>query len=102
MQRESAGLRNGEVERHPGFDGEYGTISLFRKQELEDTEGQLDFFSSLGISHEGKAEEALKMLLSGKKQLSEEKAQGRKRETHGKKTCSGKIKILHKRVRWKF
>lgn len=72
-------LRNGEVERHPGFDGEYGTISLFRKQELEDTEGQLDFFSSLGISHEGKAEEALKMLLSGKKQLSEEKAQGQEK-----------------------
>ena len=65
---------------------------------MEDTEGQLDFFSSLGISHEGKAEEALKMLLSGKKQLSEEKAQGQEKGN----ARSGKIKILHKRVRWKF
>lgn len=31
-------LRKGQVERHPGFDGEYGTISLFQKHELEDAE----------------------------------------------------------------
>ena len=28
-------LRNGEVERIPGFDGEYGTIKLFQPYELE-------------------------------------------------------------------
>ena len=32
-------LREGQVERHPGFDGEYGTIKLFRGSELEDTPG---------------------------------------------------------------
>ena len=42
-----ARLRAGEVERIPGFDGEYGSIRLFRRSELEDTDGQLDFFSLL-------------------------------------------------------
>lgn len=44
-------LRHGQVERIPGFDGEYGTIRLFRQSELEDTDGQMDFFSLL---HAGK------------------------------------------------
>lgn len=42
-------LRNGEVQRHPGFDGEYGTIKLFHVSELEDTQGQISFFETLGI-----------------------------------------------------
>lgn len=42
-------LRLGKVERIPGFDGEYGTIQLFGKEELNSTEGQMDFFSVLGI-----------------------------------------------------
>ena len=42
-------LRKGEVQRHPGFDGEYGTIKLFHVSELEDTEGQISFFETLGI-----------------------------------------------------
>ena len=42
-------LRNGEVERDPGFDGEYGKIHLFRPEEREDTQGQLNFFSWLDI-----------------------------------------------------
>ena len=32
-------LRNGEVQRIPGFDGEYGTIKLFEPSELEETQG---------------------------------------------------------------
>ena len=42
-------LRSGKVERIPGFDGEYGTIQLFRPEELSATKGQMDFFSMLGI-----------------------------------------------------
>ena len=33
-------LRNGEVERIPGFDGEYGTIKLFQPYELEEVDRQ--------------------------------------------------------------
>ena len=42
-------LREGRVEKTPGFDGEYGTIRLFSAQELEETEGQMDLFSSFGV-----------------------------------------------------
>lgn len=42
-------LREGQVERHPGFDGEYGTIKLFRGSELEDTQGQISLFDGFGI-----------------------------------------------------
>lgn len=42
-------LRSGEVERIPGFDGEYGTIKLFQPYELEEVDGQMDFFASLGV-----------------------------------------------------
>lgn len=47
-------LRAGEVERIPGFDGEYGTIQLFREEELASAEGQLDFFSMLRVGQEEK------------------------------------------------
>lgn len=43
-------LREGKVERIPGFDGEYGTIRLFTADELENLEGQMDFFSLLGVT----------------------------------------------------
>lgn len=42
-------LREGKVERHPGFDGEYGTIKLFRGSELEDTQGQISLFDGFGL-----------------------------------------------------
>ena len=42
-------LREGQVERHPGFDGEYGTIKLFRGSELEDTQGQISLFDEFGL-----------------------------------------------------
>lgn len=48
-------LRKGEVQRHPGFDGEYGTIKLFHVSELEDTEGQISFFETLGIKEQEEA-----------------------------------------------
>ncbi len=42
-------LREGKVERTPGFDGEYGKIRLFGEEELSNTSGQMDFFALLGI-----------------------------------------------------
>ena len=42
-------LREGRVECHPGFDGEYGTIKLFRGSELEDTQGQISLFDGFGL-----------------------------------------------------
>lgn len=42
-------LREGRVDRIPGFDGEYGKIRLFLEDELENPSGQMDFFSLLGV-----------------------------------------------------
>ena len=41
-------LRNGEVTKVPGFDGEYGIIRLFDAAEREEVNGQLSFFDLLG------------------------------------------------------
>ena len=46
-------LRDGKVERIPGFDGEYGVIRLFSTDELENTEGQMSFFDMIGASAAG-------------------------------------------------
>ena len=43
-------LRDGRVERIPGFDGEYGVIRLFSAEELNNTEGQMNFFDLLGTA----------------------------------------------------
>ncbi|WP_282923883.1 UvrD-helicase domain-containing protein [Mediterraneibacter massiliensis] len=45
-------LRSGKVERIPGFDGEYGTIQLFDAREIEELDGQMSFFDTLGIGSE--------------------------------------------------
>ena len=37
-------LRQGKVERTPGFDGEYGKIFLFQSEELEGPDGQMSLF----------------------------------------------------------
>ena len=47
-------LRGGEVERIPGFDGEYGIIRLFCADELNNVEGQMDFFGLLGSAGDEK------------------------------------------------
>lgn len=53
-------LRRGQVERIPGFDGEYGVIKLFSAEELNNTEGQMSFFELLGTqdSEKEKTEKA--------------------------------------------
>ena len=47
-------LRRGQVERIPGFDGEYGVIKLFSAEELNNTEGQMSFFEFLGTQESEK------------------------------------------------
>ena len=48
-------LREGKVERTPGFDGEYGTIKLLTPSEIDGLEGQLSFFIEEGIQEKKKA-----------------------------------------------
>ena len=38
-------LREGRVERTPGFDGEYGKIQLLDESEISSLEGQLSLFT---------------------------------------------------------
>lgn len=42
-------LRSGQVEKIPGYDGEYGVIRVFSPGEAQETEGQMDLFSGFGI-----------------------------------------------------
>lgn len=63
-------LRTGKVERIPGFDGEYGTIRLFRPGELAETDGQMDFFGMLEAEQEAAAAE------EGKKEQPKENGPG--------------------------
>ncbi|MCI8662600.1 MAG: UvrD-helicase domain-containing protein [Hungatella sp.] len=58
-------LRQGKVQRFPGFDGEYGTIKLFEPSELESMDGQMSMFRRADIGPGGqdetKAETGLKV-----------------------------------------
>lgn len=45
-------LRKGQVERIPGYDGQYGTINLLNKSEINSLSGQLNFFNELSITLE--------------------------------------------------
>ena len=61
-------LRDGKVERIPGFDGEYGVIRLFSADELENTEGQMSFFDMIGAAAAGEEKDS-----SADKTVGEEK-----------------------------
>ncbi len=50
-------LRDGKVNKIPGYDGAYGTIQVFLPGEERNTEGQMDFFALLGAMGEEKGEE---------------------------------------------
>ena len=47
-------LRDGQVKRTPGFDGEYGVIRLFEQDEIENPNGQMSFFIKEEISQREK------------------------------------------------
>ena len=42
-------LRAGKVERRPGFDGEYGTITLLTPSEIQQMSGQVSLFAAGGL-----------------------------------------------------
>ena len=56
-------LREGKVERTPGFDGEYGKIGLFSPEDISSLEGQMSFFTAEELQLMKKG--------SGKKQVPE-------------------------------
>lgn len=53
-------LRDGKVERNPGFDGEYGTIQLFTQEEIDRLDGQMSFFDALCIQAAETVEKRIK------------------------------------------
>ena len=48
-------LRQGKVERTPGFDGEYGTVRLLSPGEISELSGQLSLFSTEELRRQEKA-----------------------------------------------
>lgn len=70
-------LREGKVERIPGFDGEYGTIKLFTHAELDMLDGQMSFFDTLDIDE---GEERKKAAAGDKKETDREIAKSSKKE----------------------
>lgn len=53
-------LRRGEVERTPGFDGEYGKISLLSAEDISSLEGQISFFTARELRELKKEEKSEK------------------------------------------
>lgn len=51
-------LREGKVERRPGYDGEYGTIRLFDQMELDGMDGQLSLFTGVEMAELSRMETA--------------------------------------------
>ena len=89
-------IRLGKVERIAGFDGEYGTIQLFEKEELNSTEGQMDFFSMLGIDRnekhlkEIKKEDLKEWTRQEKRTIPKDELAKEKKEEEEKREESGK------------
>lgn len=50
-------LRQGKVTRVPGYDGEYGTIQLLTKEEIDGFQGQINLLSTCGQNFTVKKEE---------------------------------------------
>ena len=77
-------LREGNVGRFPGFDGEYGTIQLFEPSELDAMEGQMSLFGQNGAGFEGrirqeaKKRKAVREGDTGKKMPQAAEAEGRR------------------------
>lgn len=83
-------LRAGQVKRNPGFDGEYGTIQLFRPDEIENPDGQMSFFQMLAMETPGgeEAQEAVKKTLQETKAAEEKQEEFAAFEKKEKKSVS--------------
>lgn len=73
-------LRCGQVERIPGFDGEYGVIKLFSAEELNNTEGQMSFFGLLEIQESEKTEKTGKQDTAAQEPAEEQKEVRKKQQ----------------------
>ena len=82
-------LRHGQVERIPGFDGEYGVIKLFSAEELNNTEGQMSFFELLGTQASGEPEKTNEEITEAKEEgqqnTADQKNAMEQRDTAGQK-----------------
>ena len=70
-------LRSGQVEKIPGYDGEYGIIRVFAPEEARETEGQMDLFSGFGIQNPeetlSEEERLRRQILEARKELAAER-----------------------------
>ena len=70
-------LRCGQVEKIPGYDGEYGVIRVFDPEEVRETEGQMDLFSGFGIQDPeqkiSEEERLRRQILAARQELAEER-----------------------------
>lgn len=55
-------LRKGQVQRTPGFDGEYGKINLLTPEDISRLEGQISLFTPKELEAQSKAEQEKKTL----------------------------------------
>ena len=55
-------LRKGEVERIPGYDGEYGKVKLIDDSELNALDGQVSLFASSELAQMPRKEKSAKQL----------------------------------------
>ena len=82
-------LRRGQVERIPGFDGEYGVIKLFNAEELNNTEGQMSFFELLGTQASGEPEKTGEEIAGaekeGRQNTADQNNTTEQRDTEGQK-----------------
>ena len=80
-------LRIGQVGRTPGFDGEYGKISLLTSEEIDSLEGQMTFFTAddLQILEKGQTEQRKGARKGGQKKCEDpQQSDAKCRETRAK------------------
>lgn len=65
-------LRRGEVERIPGYDGEYGAVRLLSTDEMQSLSGQTSLFSTETLSSQRKRSEGTQRQSDGEDVFSEE------------------------------
>ncbi|MBS7007316.1 UvrD-helicase domain-containing protein [Anaerostipes sp.] len=76
-------LRNKEVRREPGFDGEYGKIHLIEKEEIDAINGQMTFFDTLGIAAAQEPKKKKKKIIRQEKNAAAKPASEKKQKDTG-------------------